>query len=119
MTVAVGLPRRGNKYWRYCMHSARIRQGWRFAVPIGLVAALATVIALATGASAAAAPSSTVVVNEVYGGGGNSGATYTNDFIELANRGSSAVDLSGYSVQYHSSSATGSWQVTQLTGSIP
>ena len=26
-----------------------------------------------------------VVINEVYGGGGNSGATYTNDFIEILN----------------------------------
>ena len=101
------------------MHSARIRQGWRFAVPIGLVAAVTMVSGLSMGGSAAATPSSSVVVNEVYGGGGNSGATYTNDFIELANRGSSAVDLSSYSVQYHSSGATGSWQVTPLTGSIP
>ena len=28
-----------------------------------------------------------VVISQVYGGGGNSGATYTNDFIELYNRG--------------------------------
>jgi hypothetical protein len=35
----------------------------------------------------AAAASSGAVVNEVYGGGGNSGATLTNDFIELANIG--------------------------------
>ncbi len=101
------------------MHVARIRLGSRLAVLIALAAAVTTAIALSTGGSAAATPSSTVVVNEVYGGGGNSGATYTNDFIELANRGSSAADLSDYSVQYHSSSATGSWQVTQLSGSIP
>ncbi|TXL60951.1 hypothetical protein FHP06_09330 [Aeromicrobium terrae] len=67
--------------------------------------------------SASAAPS-TLVVSEVYGGGGNTGAPFQNDFIELYNAGSSAVDLSGYSVQYHSSSATGSWQVTGLPGSI-
>jgi predicted extracellular nuclease len=68
---------------------------------------------------AVAAPSSTLVVNEVYGGGGNSGATYTNDFIELANRGGTDVSVDGWSVQYHSGSATGTWQVTQLSGSIP
>lgn len=67
---------------------------------------------------AAAAPSTGLVVNEVYGGGGNSGSTYTNDFIELANRGSAAVDLTGYSVQYHSGSASGTWQSTPLTGSV-
>jgi predicted extracellular nuclease len=69
-------------------------------------------------APASAAPATSVVINEVYGGGGNSGATYTNDFVELANRGSAVVDLTGWSVQYHSSGATGTWQVTQLTGSI-
>lgn len=59
-----------------------------------------------------------VVINEVYGGGGNSGATYTNDFIELTNRSDAAVSLDGWSVQYHSGGATGTWQVTPLSGSI-
>ncbi len=45
---------------------------------------------------------SDVVVSQVYGGGGNLGATYTNDFIELFNRGQVAVDLTGWSVQYAS-----------------
>ncbi|MFS8082293.1 MAG: Ig-like domain-containing protein, partial [Ginsengibacter sp.] len=62
-----------------------------------------------------------VVINEVYGGGGNSGATYTNDFIELYNNGNSAVSLAGWSVQYTSAAASGTttWTVTVLTGSIP
>jgi hypothetical protein len=59
-----------------------------------------------------------VVINEVYGGGGNTGATYTNDFIELYNNGSSPVSLSGWSVQYASASGT-SWSKTNLTGTIP
>ncbi|WP_337054354.1 Calx-beta domain-containing protein [Pseudoxanthomonas sp. USHLN014] len=59
-----------------------------------------------------------VVISQVYGGGGNSGATYTNDFIELHNTGTAAVDLSGYSVQYASASGT-SWAVTALSGSLP
>jgi uncharacterized protein len=67
---------------------------------------------------AAAAPSTGLVINEVYGGGGNSGSTLTNDFVELTNRGTTSVDLSGYSVQYHAKSATGAWQATPLTGSI-
>ena len=41
-----------------------------------------------------------LVISEVYGGGGNSGATYTNDFIELYNPTASAVPLDGYTVQY-------------------
>ena len=69
-------------------------------------------------APAWSAPSADLVINEVYGGGGNSGATLTQDFIELTNRGSAPVDLSGWSVQYHSRSGTGSWQVTPLTGSL-
>lgn len=63
------------------------------------------------------AASSDVAISQVYGGGGNSGATYKNDFIELFNRSSAAVSLSGWSVQY--ASATGStWQVTMLSGTI-
>ncbi|MGA7617679.1 MAG: DNA/RNA non-specific endonuclease [Thermoanaerobaculia bacterium] len=61
--------------------------------------------------------SSDVVISQVYGGGGNSGATYRNDFVELFNRGTSTVDLTGWSVQYASSSGS-SWQVTPLAGSI-
>ena len=58
-----------------------------------------------------------IVISQVYGGGGNSGATYTNDFIELFNRGASPVSLAGWSVQY--ASATGStWQVTALAGTV-
>jgi uncharacterized protein len=68
----------------------------------------------------AAAASSGVVINEVYGGGGNSGATLTNDFIELANAGSGAAAVDGWSVQYISASpgATTTWQVTPLTGTV-
>ena len=58
-----------------------------------------------------------VVVSQVYGGGGNSGATYANDFVELFNRGSSSIDLSGWSVQYATASGT-SWQVTTLSGTL-
>ena len=66
----------------------------------------------------AALGSASLVVSQVYGGGGNSGATYENDFIEIFNRGTSTVSVSGMSVQY--ASATGSsWQVTALSGSIP
>lgn len=71
---------------------------------------LITGLLLALGASAAQAQ---VVISQVYGGGGNSGATYTNDFIELFNAGSTAQDLTGWSVQYASSTGT-TWQVTNL-----
>ena len=60
-----------------------------------------------------------VVISEVYGGGGNSGATYKNDFIELYNPSNTSVNLTGWSVQYTSATGTGTWQKTDLTGSIP
>ncbi|HEY5161735.1 MAG TPA: lamin tail domain-containing protein, partial [Terriglobales bacterium] len=59
-----------------------------------------------------------VVISQVYGGGGNAGATYTNDFVEVFNRGSATVSLAGWSVQYGSSAGTSSWIVTALSGSI-
>ncbi|HWH52509.1 MAG TPA: DNA/RNA non-specific endonuclease [Gemmatimonadaceae bacterium] len=58
-----------------------------------------------------------IVISQVYGGGGNSGATLTNDFIELFNPGSDPVSVNGLSVQYASATGT-TWQVTTLSGSI-
>jgi len=58
-----------------------------------------------------------VVVSQVFAGGGNSCAPFTNDFVELVNRGSTAVDVTGWTVQYASAAST-SWQSTALTGSI-
>ena len=58
-----------------------------------------------------------VVISQVYGGGGNAGATFTNDFIELFNRGTTTVDLSSWSVQYTSAAGT-TWQRTNLSGSL-
>jgi hypothetical protein len=78
---------------------------------IALCAALLLVAAGAQGAS------SDVVVSQVYAGGGNSGASFTNDYVELLNRGSTAVDLSGWTVQYATAAGT-TWQATPLSGSI-
>ncbi len=58
-----------------------------------------------------------VVVSQVYGGGGNAGAPLNRDFIELHNRGSAPVNLTGWSVQY-ASAASASWSKTLLTGTI-
>ncbi len=59
-----------------------------------------------------------VVISQVYGGGGNSGATYTNDFVELFNRGMTPVSLDGWSIQYLSAVGTGTWLTTPLSGTI-
>ena len=58
-----------------------------------------------------------VVISQIYGGGGNAGATFRNDFIELHNRGTSPVDLTGWSVQYAAAGGT-TWQRTNLTNVI-
>ncbi len=58
-----------------------------------------------------------VVVSQVYGGGGNTGATLRSDFIELHNNGTTAVNLSGWSVQYAASTGT-TWSRTNLSGTI-
>ena len=68
-------------------------------------------------APAARSASPDMVVGQVYGGGGNSGATFANDFVELFNRGATAVDLGTWSIQYASATGT-SWQVTPLSGSV-
>src|SRR5687768_10405202 len=68
-------------------------------------------------AGPAFAQSPDIVISQVYGGGGNFGATLRNDFIELYNRGTEPVPVTGWSVQYASSAGTFN-QSTPLTGTI-
>ena len=70
--------------------------------------------------------SAAVVISQVYGGGGNSGSTYKNDFVELYNRGSAPVNLSGWMIQFAGATAAftatspfdGSLLTTNLSGTI-
>ena len=62
--------------------------------------------------------SSDMVVSQLFAGGGNAGASYTNDFVELFNRGATTIDITGWSIQYASASGT-TWQVTPLSGLVP
>jgi hypothetical protein len=68
---------------------------------------------LSMSGSAMAAPGTSVVISQLYGGGGNSGATFTNDFIEIFNPTQGPVSLAGWSVQYASSTGS-TWQTTLL-----
>jgi predicted extracellular nuclease len=86
-----------------------MRRARLLAVVLGFAALVGAV-----GASQPLAVSPNVVVSQVYGGGGNSGATYTHDFVELFNRGSTSVDLTGWSVQYASATGTGNFAATAL-----
>src|SRR5947209_1016932 len=97
---------------------ARTRRGRaRLVAALLPLAAVAALYLAASPPPAARAASNTVVISQVYGGGGNAGATYKNDFIELFNRGNTAVNLSGWSVQYAAAGST-SWSVTNLVGAI-
>jgi hypothetical protein len=61
-------------------------------------------------------PSSAMVISQVYGGAGCGAAgcsTYQNDYIELYNRSTTAVSITGWSVQYAAATGT-AWQVTNL-----
>src|SRR5436305_13521353 len=77
------------------------------------VIAIALAAAIARTSAPLNAISAGVVISQVYGGGGNSGATLKNDFIELFNRGTVAVNVSGWSVQYAATAGT-TWQRTNL-----
>ncbi len=84
---------------------------------ISVFALVAALVPLAP----AQALSDDVVISQVYGGGGNSGAPYTNDFVELFNRGATTVSLAGMSVQYASATGTGKFgdnPVTLVSGSV-
>jgi hypothetical protein len=80
-----------------------------------LLCALALPLAAA---SAKGSGAGSVVVAEVFAAGGNSGAAYANDYVELFNRGSSAVVVDGWTLQYASASSA-TWQTTALSGTMP
>jgi uncharacterized protein len=60
-----------------------------------------------------------IVISQVYGAGGNTGALYTNDFVELFNRSLAPVSLTGWSVQYASATGGGNFaSPIPLSGSL-
>lgn len=70
------------------------------------------------------AVSPNVVISQVYGGAGCSTpgcSTYKNDFVELFNRGTTTVSLSGMSIQYASATGTGNFSsnpIVLLSGTL-
>ena len=89
----------------------------RFAAQCLLALITFAALAGAAGGAVPNGPSSNLVVSQVYGGGGNTGATYTHDYIEIFNRGTTSVSLNGKSLQYASAAGTGALGAnsTQLT----
>jgi hypothetical protein len=86
----------------------------RFLTSLAL-AILAAAALLAAPVAHGASPD--IVVSQVYAGGGNAGAAYTHDFVELFNRGGTATDVTGWTIQYASANGT-TWEATPLSGSI-
>ena len=96
-------------------------------IATGVAGGLVTITATSANGIAATAKLSVVavgnvagaiVISQIYGGGGNSGAPLSNDYVELFNRSTQPVNVTGWSVQY--SSATGTFtQATPLSGTIP
>jgi predicted extracellular nuclease len=85
-------------------------------IPRSFLIALACLLA----ASACLQAQPKVVISQVYGGGGNSGAQYSNDFVELFNSGDQSQDVTGWSVQYFPAAGgpTSQWQQATLAGVI-
>jgi len=80
-------------------------------------------LAVVSTAAPAQAVSPDLVISQVYGGGGNAGAPFTNDYVELYNRGDQPVSLDGKSLQYTSATGTGNFGansglLTELSGTV-
>ena len=76
---------------------------------------LTVLAALLAGLSVPAmAASPNLVISQVYGAGGNAGSVFRNDYIEIFNRGATAVTATGWSVQYGSATSTGAWSGKSL-----
>ncbi len=89
-----------------------------------LAAALCPFLLLVAGplqaVTAGAPTSTTVVISQVYSAGGNTGAAYNADYVELFNLSSAPVNITGWSLQYFSAtaSATSTPTISRIVGNI-
>src|SRR4030095_10819768 len=60
-----------------------------------------------------------LVISQLYGGGGNSGATFTNDYLELYNPTGISFNLAGWSLQYASAGGSSWTNKKPLGGTTP
>jgi hypothetical protein len=58
-----------------------------------------------------------LVISQIYGGSASSGALFKSKYVELHNRTSNAVNLSGYTLQY-APATTANWQSAALSGTV-
>jgi hypothetical protein len=94
-----------------------------FAALVGGAGSLSACAGCASGSDSGqpqlyAGSSPDIVISQVFGGGGSSGTPLANDYVELFNRSATAVSVTGWSVQYASSSGS-SWSKANLSGTIP
>ena len=73
---------------------------------------LVTTLALLAICSTSALAANAVRISQVYGGGGSGTAAYFDDYVELFNSSGSAVNISGWVLEY--GSATGNWGSSAL-----
>jgi hypothetical protein len=92
--------------------SGEIAMRVRSILPVLAVLLLLSALSRGSWSLTAVVGSPDLVISQVYGGGGNTGAPYTNKFVELFNRGSSPVALAGKSVQYASATGTGTFSTS-------
>ncbi len=82
-----------------------------------LVRGFGSMAAIVFGSALCASGQSSVVISQIYGGGGNAGATLRNDFVELFNRGRTAVVINGWTLQHTSANGV-NWDRATLSGTI-
>src|SRR6185312_11664258 len=100
---------------------SRTRAGLCLAACTTLVAGTAVAgPALAAPGGATAAGGTGVVINEAYLSGGSASAVYQDKFIELYNGTDAPVSLDGWTLQYRSSTGTGTTNTSVgLSGTVP
>ncbi|MFL6697560.1 MAG: ExeM/NucH family extracellular endonuclease, partial [Vitreoscilla sp.] len=76
---------------------------------------------LAAVAAPCFASASGVVISQVFGGNGVAPNAYASDYVELFNAGATAQSIAGWSIQYSSSTGTGTFaanSITPLSGTL-
>lgn len=61
---------------------------------------------------------SDIVISQFYTPGGQSGAAYKHDYVELFNRGASAIDVTGWTLQYRMPPVLEWSRISHLSGTI-
>ncbi len=78
---------------------------------------IAAILALVLSGGSVFAASDSIVISQVFTGGGDGGSRISNDYIELFNRGSSTVNLTGW-VLYYAPGTSVTFVAIPLSGSM-